>query len=154
MPASRRFIIVILLLGFFFAGCAPALGPLRSPDFERHVQAALPAGHSPVLYANAAEWYPPARAIITGVLVCTERSVYFLVWSEEEARYLPRLRVAYEEISLVTRKKYGLVSSLVIQDKNLAVHSFNALKAGGAWVDNDRTATAYAIVADRIRPAP
>jgi hypothetical protein len=129
------------------------------PEFEQIVRNSLPIKDEKILFYNAASWLPHIygysemfKMIGTlsndGVLVCTENSLYFVVWSKDNQRYIPGLKVDYEDLTEVVVKKWGLGRRLVISDKNFSFHSF---EIGGAIIDQEKTQEAYELLYGRLK---
>jgi hypothetical protein len=153
--------ICSIILHILLFSCA-STGPVSSPDFERIVRNSLQLENEKILFANSAEWMPGTYGFenprqfrydqaLRGVLVCTEQSLYFLVWDNADSTYIPRMKMDYKDISSAKRKKYGLGLRFIVQNEKYETHSFQALSPGGISTDSQKTEMAYQIIQNHLK---
>lgn len=163
MNPQRNYRVTLFTMCVFAiitAGCA-AVPPAQPGGYERIARNSLPMEQGPILFAERFEWLPGTygyektleskidKRFYSGILVCSETSVYFLAYIGNE--YVPRLKMDYADIATVALHKYGYGRRVVVQNKRYETHTFQALSGTGLGVDRQHTETAFAVLQRRVK---
>ena len=152
---------IITCIIFYLTACAsvslsPTFGPIQEDDFQNIISESLNEDVQDVIFYSRAIWYPnkngfkflPAgKKSRKGVIVYTNKGVYFSEWSGRE--YVNVFSAAYGQVGELRLAANDLFGRIVI--KQDSYNSFEILGVAGPDLpDKDETDVAFQII-DRLR---
>ena len=151
-------IFLIIFLGVFL-GCS-SYGPVSSQEFSQLVQTPLPSNSGKIVLSGTGSWFPNAQGFndtrssflappiqpIPGIVVITDKELFFQQWNKKEKKYKIMLRIGFEDIESLSLDKYGLNRRLVIQKKDYSFHTFDFTRGKGQFINGSKTEEAYSLI--------
>jgi hypothetical protein len=150
--------IVIIYITFLLTACAstssnPTFGPIKEDNFQSVFAESIEEDQHDVIFYSRAIWYPnkngfkflPAgKKSRKGVIVYTNKGVYFSEWSAKE--YKTVFSADYDQVGELRLAANDLFGRIVI--KSDYYNSFEILGVNGPDLpDKDETEVAYQIIA-------
>lgn len=150
---------VVLLISLLLLTGFNAYGPVNQADFKDLAAAQLPSEAGPALVTAPGMWAINANGFadirgqptpLQGILVLTDKGIYFQQWIEDEQRYDTMLSLSLRDVAKVREETFGRSLRIVVKKTDLTVVSLSVVSGSGGMIDRDKTHALFELLRTKI----